>query len=161
MNPALAQDPGALRVNLTVPSTQMHLGPFQFDGIKALIGMDLADALAPLMIGPRTQRVGPTGTVDVYPLAIPDGEELSFPIKFVGEVGFRNLSSLLVLVVPPAMAEVVAAQLVKEIASGDARSRLWPGKSGLQVAEFAIRLRPGMRKALPLGRFGEIGVEAG
>ena len=161
MNPALAQDPRALRVNLTAPSTQVRVGPFQFDGVKALIGMDLADALAPMMIGPRVQRTGPTGTVDVYPLAIPDGEGLSIPIKFVGEVGFRNLSSLLVLIVPPALAEVVAAQFATEIASGDARSRLWTGATGLQVAEFAIRLRPGMRKAVPLGRFGEIGVEAG
>lgn len=161
MNPALAQDPTALRVNLTAPTTQVRVGPFQFDGLKALIGMDLADALAPMMIAPRVQRAGQNGIVDVYPLAIPDGEGLSLPIKFVGEVGFRNLSSLLVLVVPPALAEVVAAQLASEIASGDARSRLWTGATGGQVAEFAIRLRPGMRKAVPLGRFGEIGVEAG
>jgi hypothetical protein len=66
-----------------------------------------------------------------------------------------------VLVVPPALAEVVAAQRAVEIAAGDARSRLWTGATGAQVAEFALRLRPGMRKAVPLGRFGEIGVEAG
>lgn len=91
MNAALSQDPAALRVNLTAPSTQVRLGPFQFDGLKALIGMDLADALAPMMIGPRLQRTGPNGVVDVYPLAIPDGEGLSIPVKFVGEVGFYNL----------------------------------------------------------------------
>ena len=66
----------------------------------------------------------------MYPLAIPDGEGLSIPIKFVGEVGFRNWSSLLVLIVPPALAEVVAAQLANEIANGDARSRLSTGGRG-------------------------------
>ncbi|MFN9718187.1 MAG: hypothetical protein ACK58L_05795 [Planctomycetota bacterium] len=91
MNPALAQDRTALRVNLTVPTTAVRLGPFAFDGLKALIGMDLADVLASLMIGPRTQRPVLGGVVDVYPLAIPDGEGLSVPIKLLGEIGFYNL----------------------------------------------------------------------
>ncbi len=161
MNTALAKDPDALRVNLTAPTTQVRLGPFLFDGLKALIGMDLADALAPMMIGPRVQRTGPNGVVDVYPLAIPDGEGLSIPVKFVGEVGFYNLRSLLVLVIPPALVEVVGAQLAAELASGDARGpRANTTPAGASVMEFALRLRPGMRKVVPLGKFGEIGLEA-
>ena len=117
MNAALAEDPEALRVNLTAPSTAVKLGPFAFDGLKALVGMDLADALAPLMIGPRFQRPGPNGMVDVYPLAIPDGEGLTIPIKLMGEIGFYNLRSLLVLVVPPAVVDVVRSQLDAEIAA--------------------------------------------
>lgn len=162
MNPALAQAPDALRVNLTAPTTGVRLGPFAFDGLKALIGMDLADALAPLMVGPRTQRTMPNGVVDVYPLAIPDGEGLTIPIKLFGEIGFYNLRSLLVLVVPVAAMDVVSAQLAAEIAAGDAAGpRVRVGSSGGTVAEFAVRLKPGMRKAVPLGSSGELGVEAG
>ncbi len=129
MNPALAQDRTALRVNLTVPTTAGRLGPFAFDGLKALIGMDLADALASLIHGPRTQRPVLGVVVDVYPLAIPDGEGLS-----------------------------VKAQLAVEIAAGEAAGpRLRAGVNGGTVAEFAVRLKPGMRKAVPLGTWGELG----
>ena len=162
MNPALAQDRTALRVNLTVPTTAVRLGPFAFDGLKALIGMDLADVLASLMIGPRTQRPVLGGVVDVYPLAIPDGEGLTIPVKLMGEIGFYNLRAMLVLVVPPAVAEVVRAQLAAEIAAGTAAGpRFNEGGSGGIVAEFAVKLRPGVRKAVPLGSWGEVGVEAG
>jgi hypothetical protein len=160
VNPALAQDPEALRVNLTVPTTNVRVGPFAFDGLKALIGMDLADALAPLMIASRTQRTTARGVVDVYPLAIPPGEGISLQVKFLGELGFRNLRGFLLLIVPPALVNVLTQQLAAEIAAGDAQSRLWDGEGGAKVCEFAIRLRPGMRKAIPLAGFGEFGVEA-
>ncbi len=162
MNAALARDPDAMRVNLTVPTTAVRLGPFAFDGLKALVGMDLGDVLASLMIAPKFQRPVLGGVVDVYPLAIPDGEGLSVPIKLLGEIGFYNLQSLLVLVVPVAAMDVVKAQLAAEIAAGEAAGpRLRPGAGGGTVAEFAVRLKPGMRKAVPLGTWGEIGVEAG
>ena len=161
MNAALLHDPDALRVNLTAPTTTVRLGPFAFDGLKALIGMDFADALAPMMIGPRFQRESGAGVVDVYPLAIPDGEGLSIPIRLLGEVGFYNDRSILILRVPPAAVDVVAAQRAAELAAGEARGpRLRETGSGVRVTEFALRLRPGMRKAVPLGKFGEIGVEA-
>ncbi|MDP2313867.1 MAG: hypothetical protein Q8P41_13250 [Pseudomonadota bacterium] len=162
MNAALRADPTALRVNLTAPTTSVRIGPFAFDGLKALVGMDLGEALAPLMIGSRFQRPGAAGVVDVYPLAIPDGEGLTIPIKLIGEIGFYNLQGALVLVVPPAAVDVVKAQLASELAAGEALGpRFRTGASGGTVAEFAVRLRAGMRKAVPLGRFGEIGVEAG
>ena len=162
MNAALARDPDAMRVNLTVPTTAVRLGPFAFDGLKALVGMDLGDVLASLMIAPKFQRPVLGGVVDVYPLAIPDGEGLSVPIRLLGEIGFYNLRSLLVLVVPVAAMDVVKAQLAAEIAAGEAAGpRLRPGTGGGTVAEFAVRLKPGMRKAVPLGTWGEIGVEAG
>lgn len=158
MNPALARDPAALRVNLTSPTTSVRIGPFSFDGLKALVGMDLADALAPLMIAPRFTRDG----VDVYPLAIPPGEGLSIPVRLVGEIGFYNLNGALVLIVPPALLDVVREQLAQELVTGEALGpRFNRGAGGGTVAEFAVRLRPGMRKAVPLGRFGEMGVEAG
>ncbi|MES2638105.1 MAG: hypothetical protein V4850_01425 [Myxococcota bacterium] len=161
MNPALREDRSALRVNLTAPTTAVRLGPFSFDGLKALVGVDLAEALSPLMIGSRYQRSGTAGPVDVYPLAIPDGEGLSIPVKLMGEIGFYNHHGALVLIVPPAAVDVLRAQLAVELAAGEALGpRFTSGASGGTVAEFAVRLRPGMRKAVPLGRFGEIGVEA-
>lgn len=41
MNAALRADPAAMRVNLTVPTTAVRVGPFAFDGLKALLGVDL------------------------------------------------------------------------------------------------------------------------
>lgn len=58
--------------------------------------------------------------------------------------------------------DVVAAQLAADIAAQIAAGpRLRAGSSGGTVAEYAVRLKPGMRKAVPLGGFGEMGVEAG
>jgi hypothetical protein len=58
--------------------------------------------------------------------------------------------------------DVVKAQLAAEIAVGEAAGpRLRPGASGGTVAEFAVGLKLGMRKAVPLGTWGELGVEAG
>ncbi len=51
MSPALANDPDALRGNPTAPTTSVTIGRFHFDGLKALIGMDLAGVLALMMIG--------------------------------------------------------------------------------------------------------------
>jgi hypothetical protein len=89
----------------------VRLGPFAFDGLKALLGVDLADVLSSLMIGPKFQRPVLGGFIDVYPLAIPDREGLSIPIKLFGEFGFYNLHSALVLVVPIAAMDVVTPQL--------------------------------------------------
>ena len=158
VNAALPCNPVALRVNRTVPTTQVRLGPFAFDGLKALLGVDLADMLALLMIGPKSQRPVLGGVVDVHPLAIPDGEGHSVPIQLLGEIGLKNLRSLLVLVVPIAAMDVVTPQLASEIATGDAAGpRVRVGSSGGHVAEYAVRLKPGMRKAVPLGAFGELG----
>ena len=69
---------------------------------------------------------------------------------------------MLALVVPVAAMDVVTAQLAAEIAAGDAAGpRVRVGSSGGTVAENAVRLKPGMRKAVPLGTWGEVGVEAG
>lgn len=162
MNPALRNDPHALRVNLTVPTTTVRIGPVAFDGLKTMLGVDLAEVLGPMMIAPRHQR--PTGAgslLDVYPLAIPEGEGLSVPLRLFGEIGFRNLAGFLILILPPAVAEVVEKQLAAEIRDKIAAGpRFITGAAGGIVAEFAVRLAPGMRKAIPLGGVGEIGLEA-
>ena len=162
MNPALAQQPGVLRCNLSLPSTRIRLGPISIDGVEALLGVSLADILGPLMPAPRFTRTTETGgEVDVYPLAIPDGEGASVPVKHVGEIGMRNYRGYLVLILPAGLAEVMREQLADEIrnkrAAGPRPAR---GTDGSLVVEFAIALRPGMRKVVPLGTWGELGVEA-
>lgn len=162
MNVALRDDPLALRVNLTVPTTTVRFGPLAIDGLKTLLGVDLDEVLSPLLIGPRHQRAAPGGgLVDVFPLALPEGEGLSIPIRLFGEVGFRNEHGFLVLILPAGLAEVVRAELAAEIANKMAAGpRIVHGGAGGIVAEFAVRLVPGMRKAIPLGGAGEIGLEA-
>ena len=100
------------------------------------------------------------GVIDVYPLAIPSGEGLSIPVKLLGEVGFYSYRGALMLVVPPALADVVKAQFASELAAGTSMAPGFrAGLTGATVAEFAVALRPGMRKAIPLGARGELGVE--
>ena len=162
MNPALAQQPGALRFNLSLPSTRIRLGPIVIDGLEALLGVSLPQILDPLMPAPRYTRQNAQGAeVEVYPLAIPDGEGLSVPIKSIGELGFRNYKSYLILILPPGLAEVMREQLAEDIAAKRAAGpRPARGANGGLVVEFAIALRPGMKKVIPLGQYGELGVEA-
>ena len=162
MNPGLAQQPGVLRCNLSLPSTRLRLGPIAIDGVEALLGVSLADILDPLMPAPRFTRTNEAGgEVDVYPLAIPDGEGASVPVKRVGEIGLRNYRGYLVLILPAALSEVMRDQLAEEIRNKRAAGpRAARGTDGSLVVEFAIALRPGMRKVVPLGTFGELGVEA-
>lgn len=66
------------------------------------------------------------------------------------------------LIVPAAVAEVVRQELAQEIATNEAAGpRFVEAPGGGSVVEFAVRLRPGMRKAVPLGKWVEIEVEAG
>lgn len=63
---------------------------------------------------------------------------------------------------PVAAIDMVTAQLGAEISVGDASGpRLRPRLSGGTVAAYAVRLEAGMRKAVPLGSFGEFGLDAG
>ena len=84
-------------------------------------------------------------------------------MKLLGDIGFRAFQGLLVLIVPAAVAEVVRQELAEEIAAHQAAGPCFVQAvgGGGYVAEFAVRLRPGMRKAVPLGKWGESGVEAG
>ena len=155
-----AKRDGALCFDLTLPSTVIRLGPVSIDAVRAALGVDLADILSSLMRGPKSQRTSGAGVVDVYPVAIPQGEGISIPVKRLGEIGLRNVQSLLVLIVPAAVAEVVREQLAAEIAAKQAAGPRFREGAGGYNAEFAVRLKPGMRKAVPLGALGELGVEA-
>jgi hypothetical protein len=86
--------PGAIRVNLTVPVTRIGFGPFSIDPLEQLVGAKLSDLLESLLVGPVTRRPSAAGpAVEVYPLALPDGEGASIPLGAWGEVGFYNVSS--------------------------------------------------------------------
>lgn len=80
VNRALAEAPDALHVNLTVPTTQVRLGPLSFDGLQAFLSVPLADVLSPQMRAPRPQRPGEVGAVlDVYPARGPGRREAVDP----------------------------------------------------------------------------------
>ena len=162
MNPALARQPGVLRCNLSLPSTRIRLGPISIDGVEALLGVSLAQVLDPLMPAPRFSRTTEAGgEVDVYPLAIPDGEGATVPVKHLGPVGFRNFKGYLILILPAGLAEVMREQLADEIRNKRAAGpRPIRDPDGSLAVEFAIALRPGMKKVVPLGSFGELGIEA-
>ena len=162
MNPGLASRPGVLRCNLSLPSSRVGLGPISVDGVELLLGFSLSEILDPLMPAPRFSRINEAGAeVDVYPLAIPDGEGVTIPVKAVGEVGCRNFKGYLILIIPLTLSELMRQQLAEEIqAKRAAGPRPARGTDGAPVCEFAIALRPGMKKVVPLGSFGELGIEA-
>ena len=83
------------------------------------------------------------------------------PDQALWRVRILHLHSALVLVVPIAAMDVVTPQFAADIATGDAAGpRVRVGSSGGHVAEYAVRSKAGMQKAIPLGSFGEIGVQA-
>ncbi|MCK6527718.1 hypothetical protein L6R50_09190 [Myxococcota bacterium] len=149
----------SVRVDLTLPITRMGIGAFSFDPVRALVGAPVADLLAPLLRAPVGRRPSASGVaVEVYPLALPEGEGMSIPLGHLGEVAFRNDAGTLVLSVPVPMAGWAARQLGDAVTAGPVRREALSGSAA--VADFWVRLRPGSRKSLPLGTLGELGVEA-
>jgi hypothetical protein len=163
MRPAVAAAPApssAIRVNLTVPVTRIGFGPFSIDPLEQMIGAKLADLLEPLMVGPITRRPSITGpAVEVYPLALPDGEGASIPLAQWGEVGFYNEAGVLALTVPWAMAGWLRQRLGEAVVRGPEAGVSLDGTA--RVAKAWVRLRPGMRASMPLGALGEAGIETG
>lgn len=159
-------DPGALRVDLVVPAPRVSFGPFSIDPLRLLLGVSVGDIVEPLLRAAPRQRPAPAGgALDVFPLGIPRGEGLTIPLPAMqGELGFRNMAGVLILVVPPVLLNSVAERLREMI---ERREAIGPrtcdafGQPGVRVHEFAIRLRPGMRVALALpGGAGEVAMEA-
>lgn len=157
--PGLVAD-DAIRVNVTLPVTRLGFGPFSFDALEQLIGAPVADILEPLMTGPVARRPSAAGpAMEVYPLALPQGEGASIPLGAWGEVGVHNDRGLLVLTVPWGMSGWVRERLGVAIVRGPEPGVSLDGTA--RVAEVWVRLVPGMRAQLPLGALVEIGIEAG
>ena len=150
----------AIRFNLVLPTAKMGFGPFSFDPIEQAIGAPVIDILESLMTGNVTQRPSASGpAVDVYPLALPDGEGLTIPLGRWGELGFRNECGLLVLTVPLPAATWVQSRLANSIERGP--EHLLSQDCTARIARFWLRLQTGMSAAFPLGVLGEIGMETG
>jgi len=149
----------AIRFNLVLPAAKLGFGPIRFDPIEQMIGAPVADILESLMTGPITQRPSQAGpAVDVYPLALPDGEGLTLPLGRWGELGFRNERQLLILTVPLPAATWIQTKLASAVVRGP--DHLLSQDRTSRVARFWLRLQPGMSAAFPLGVLGEIGLEA-
>ena len=148
-----------VRVNLCMPVTRLGFGPFSFDPVEEMIGAPIADLLESLMTGPTYRRPSEAGpAVDVYPLALPDGEGATIPLGQFGEVGVANEEGLLVLTVPWGMAGWLRRKLGDAVVRGPEAGLSLDGTA--RVAKAWVRLRPGMRAGIPLGALGEVGVEA-
>ncbi len=148
-----------IRVNLTLPVTRIGLGPFSFDPLEQLIGAKVADLLEPLMTAPVSRRPSESGAaVEVYPLALPDGEGATIPLGQFGELAFANDDGVLVLTVPWSMAGWLRQRFGDAIVRGPEAAMALEGEA--RVARVWVRLRPGMRVSLALATVGEVAVEA-
>ena len=160
--PTEAAKPGAgreIRFNLVLPSAKLGFGPIRFDPLAEVIGAPVADILESLMTGPVTQRPSQAGpAVDIYPLALPDGEGLTLPLGRWGELGFRNERSMLVLTVPLPATPWVQRKLASAIVRGP--DHLLSQDRTASVARFWLRLQPGMSASFPLGVLGEVGLDS-
>lgn len=148
----------AIRLNLAFPVTRMGFGMFQFDPLTHALGAPLTEILSSLMVGKVYQRPSLAGpAVDVYPLALPEGEGASLKLGHLGEVAFSNDRGWLVITVPLPVSTWVQQRLNHLIVDG---------KAGLstdgttRVANFWLQLVPGSAATLPLGLLGELSIEA-
>jgi hypothetical protein len=149
-----------IRFGLTLPVTRFGVGPFQFDAVEHAIGAPVVELLASLMTGPVQRRPSAAGpAIDVYPLALPEGEGLSVPLGPFGELGFKNDGGLLELTVPLRAEAWILGRVPSAVARGPERGLSLDGTA--RVSRLWLQLDPGMRAAVPLGTLGEIGIEAG
>lgn len=150
---------GAIRVRVTLPVTRLGFGAFAFDPVTQFLGVSVRDLLESLLEAEPYQRPSASGTAtDVFPLALPDGEGAFVPIGPLGELGFRNDRGLLAITVPLSMTGWLRSQAGAMIVRGPEQRRSSDG--GSVVADAWLRLRPGVRAAMPLGLLGELGIEA-
>jgi len=157
---AHARSNGDIRIRLVLPVTRIGFGPFRFDPIEQMIGAPLAEILDSLMTEPVFQRPSAVGpSVEVYPLALPDGEGASIPLGAWGELGLRNERGELVLTVPLQGARWAEHAMGQAIVRGPEHGLSLDGRA--RVVSYWVQLQPGMRTSFPLGALGEVGVEAG
>ena len=149
----------SIRFSLTLPVTRFGVGPLSFDPVERAIGAPVAELLASMMTGPVERRPSAAGpATDVYPLALPDGEGLSIPLGPFGELGVKNDRGLLELTVPLRAEAWIVGRVPHALARAPERGLSLDGTA--RVSRLWLHLEPGMRAAVPLASFGEIGIEA-
>ncbi len=141
-------------LDLVVPVTRIQLGSLVFDPLEQALGRPLSEVLRPVCVGSPTQRETPSGPQDVYRLVVPPGESVSVGLGPVGELGLGNTDGQLVITTPSAGALVLRPQLQHKLVREDRDARVWG-----DVVRMTCAVRRGDRVAIPLGRFGELGVE--
>jgi hypothetical protein len=150
----------SIHFGLTLPVTRFGVGPFSFDPVEQAIGAPVAELLDSMMTGPVRRRPSAAGpAIDVYPLALPEGEGVSVPLGPFGELGFKNDGGLLELTVPRRAEAWILGRVPSAIARGPEHGQSLDGTA--RISRFWLQLTPGMRAAMPLASFGEIGIEAG
>ena len=148
-----------LRFDLVLPVLRIGVGVFAFDALERLVGAPLSEILASLLRAEIYKRPSASGTsVEVYPLALPDGEGATVPLGQFGELGLANRAGVLELTVPLRAAGWVEQRLAGSMVQPRQDGPSLDGAS--TVATFWLRLRPGMRAGFPLGALGEVSVEA-
>ena len=144
----------ALRIDLTLPVTRVGWGPFSIDPVEQLIGAPVAEILESLLVAPVHRGTSAAGPVDVYPLALPDGEGASIELGAWGELGVFNDGGLLVLTVPANASAWLSRQLGAAVLQVDEVR----GPNGCRLARLWVRLRAGAAASLPISGIGEIGL---
>lgn len=152
-------EPDEIHVRLTVPLTRVGVGPLSFDPLAEFLGVSLHELLESLLDGVPYVRRSLTGaSVEVFPLSLPAGDGAFVPLGALGELGFTNDDGLLAITTPAVMARWLTLQVGELIVRGPERRGAVDGRS--QVVDAWVCLRPGARTAIPLGLFGEMGLEA-
>jgi len=135
----------SLNLDLTVP----RFGPF--DPLLPFLGASVADKLRPWLRGRPYLRKRGTRQEQVIPVALSSGQEIRLSFKQFGEWRFRNEEGCLVLSAPLSMRPWV-----------DQHTR-GASMTGLETVgdriEVTLQVTAGSRRAVPLGRLGELGWE--
>jgi hypothetical protein len=147
-----------LRVDLTLPSLKLGLGPLSYDPLKQLLGIDPRDALRPLLCAEPYARTVAGANVEVFPLALAPGTRVSVPLGTYGEIAVGNDLGLLALTVPLTASLWLARQVGPLLVAGP--TPVVDRDGARRVATAWLRLAPGARAALPLGPLGQLGLEA-
>lgn len=145
-----------IRIDLSVPVLEFGVGPFRFDPITTLLGCRFEDIVESLMVAPSFRRGGVAGgQVDVFPLALPDGEGAGLPLGRMGEASFQNRGGELVLHTPVGLRSMLLPRVQHLLVRP---AQVVQSHAG-EALEVALRLCPGLAFRLPLGGLGEIGIE--
>jgi len=152
-NPSLPM----LRVDLTLPSTTLGFGPLSYDPLKLLFGIEPRAVLSPLLCGePYIRREG-SAAVQVFPLAIAPGTQVSIPLGSYGAFAMAIDNGLLMLTIPSLAGSWLASRVQAQLVQGP--TPLVDGDGVHRVSVVWLRVVPGMRAAFPLGMLGELGIE--